>query len=219
VHDGDLEPISGATLPLSAPGTAPAQVSFTPDGNRLIVSERATQQFSVYSVDRDGLAAGPTTVASAGVTPFGFGFDNRHHAVVSEAAGGAPDASTVSSYDLRRDAFDIVSPAVPTTETAACWIAITPNGRYAYAGNATSMSITGFAIGRDGELTILTPDGKTGTATANVADLAISSDGRNIYARLGNGTVGAWSIDHDGTLASVGTFPGLPAGAAGIAAT
>jgi 6-phosphogluconolactonase len=219
VRDGDLEPLPSSTIALSAPGTLPAQVSFTPDGERLIVAERATQRFSVYTVGRDGVAAGPTTVASAGVTPFGFDFDNRHHAVVSEAWGGAADASTVSSYDLRRHAFDVVSPAVPTTETAACWIAITPNGRFAYSGNAASMSITGYAIGGHGELTIISPDGKTGSATASVTDLAISSDGRFIYARLGNGTVGAWSISHDGTLVPVGTFPGLPAGAAGIAAT
>jgi 6-phosphogluconolactonase (cycloisomerase 2 family) len=219
VRDGDLEPLPGSTRPLSAPGTLPAQVSFTPDGDRLIVAERATQRFSVFTVDRYGVAAGPTTVASAGVTPFGFDFDNRDHVVVSEAAGGAPDASTVSSYDLRRDDFDVISPAVPTTETAACWIAVTPNGRFAYSGNAASMSITGYAIGRRGGLTILTPDGKTGSATASVADLATSSDGRSLYARVGDGTVGAWSIKHDGTLSSIGTFPGLPAGAAGIAAT
>ncbi len=111
--DGDLEPIAGSTLPLSASGTQPAQVSFTPDGDRLIVSERATQRFSVYAVDRDGVAAGPSTIASAGVTPFGFDFDNRHRLVVSEAAGGATDASTVSSYDVRRGAFDVIEPGRP----------------------------------------------------------------------------------------------------------
>ena len=210
VHDGDLEPITGSTVPLSASGTAPAQVSFTPDGDRLIVAERATQRFSVYTVGRDGLAAGPTTIASAGMTPFGFDFDNRHHLVVSEAAGGALDASTVSSYDLRRDAFDVVSPAVPTTETAACWIAITPNGRFAYAGNAASMSITGYTIGGHGELTILTPDGKTASATASVTDLATTTDGRFIYARLGNGTVGAWSINHTGHSPPSARSPGFP---------
>ena len=37
-HDGDLEPIAGSTRPLSAAATAPAQVSFTPDGEQLIVT-------------------------------------------------------------------------------------------------------------------------------------------------------------------------------------
>ena len=54
---------------------------------------------------------------------------------------------------------------------------------------------------------------------AGVTDLATTADGRFLYARMGDGTVGAWTIERDGSLASVGAFPGLPAGAAGIAAT
>jgi hypothetical protein len=46
---------------------------------------------------------------------------------VSEAMGGIADASAVSSYDLRRDGFSVVSRSVPTTETSACWIAVTPD--------------------------------------------------------------------------------------------
>ena len=132
---------------------------------------------------------------------------------------GAPDASAVSSYDLRRGGFTLVSPSVPTTETSACWIAITPDGRFAYSGNAASQSITGYEIGRRGELSILTPDGKTASGHAGVTDLSISSDGRWLYARMGDGTVGAWTIESDGTLTPLGSFPGLPAGAVGIAAT
>ena len=49
-HDGDLEPIAGSTRPLSAAATAPAQVSFTPDGEQLIVTERATKKIDVYDV-------------------------------------------------------------------------------------------------------------------------------------------------------------------------
>ena len=151
-------------------------------------------------------------MASSGVTPFGFDFDNRDHLIVSEAMGGAADGSAVSSYDLRRGGFDVVSPSVPTTETAACWIAITPNGRYAYSGNAASMSITGYAIGGHGELTILTADGKTGSGTASVTDLATSSDGRFLYARMGDGTVGGWAIGHDGTLTPRRHVPRRPSG-------
>ena len=36
---------------------------------------------------------------------------------------------------------------------------------------------------------------------------------------MGDGTVGAWTIESDGTLTPLGSFPGLPAGAVGIAAT
>ena len=204
VDDGDLEPLAGSTLPLSGNGTQPAQVSFSPNGNRLVVTERATNLIDVYDVDADGRAAGPIVVASAGVTPFGFGFDERGHVIVSEAAGGAPDGSSVSSYAPTPVGLQVVSPAVPTTETAACWIATTPNGRFAYAGNAGTNSITGYRVGRDGALTILTPDGKTATAAAGVTDLAVSANGHFLYARLGNGTVGGYVIGRDGSLTSLG---------------
>ena len=85
----------------------------------------------------------PAIGHSSDATPFGFEFDRRNHIIVSEAMGRTPDAGAVSSYDLRRGGFTLVSPSAPTTETAARWIAITPDGRYPYSGNAASQSITG----------------------------------------------------------------------------
>lgn len=215
---GDLEPLAGSTRPLSAAGTAPAQVSFSPDGRALVVTERATQRIDLYAVGGDGLATGPTVVPSAGATPFGFGFDNRGTLIVSEAFGGAPDASAVSSYRLAGGGLDTVSASVTTTETAACWIAVTANGRFAYAGNAGTSSVTGYRVAPDGAIDILDADGKTGSSAAGVTDLAVSRDSRYLYARLGNRTVDAWAIAADGSLAPLGPVPGLPAGAAGIAA-
>ena len=219
VEGGDLEPIVGSARPLSGPATAPAQVSFSPDGRQLVVTERATQRIDLYSVGADGVADGPTVLASAGATPFGFGFDNKGHVIVSEAFGGAANGSAVSSYELAAGRLDVVSPSVSTTETAACWIAVTTNGRYAYAGNAGTASVTGYAVAPDGSLEILDADGKTASAAAGVTDLAVSRSSQHLYARLGNGTVGAWEIAADGSLTDLGAVPGLPAGAAGIAAS
>jgi 6-phosphogluconolactonase (cycloisomerase 2 family) len=219
VEDGDLEPLAGSSRALSGGATAPAQVSFTPDGRQLVVAERATQRLDLFDVGADGYADGPTAVDSAGVTPFGFGFDNKDHLIVSEAFGGAADSSAVSSYRLTGGGLDVVSPSVPTTETAACWIAVTQNGKYAYAGNAGTASVTGYRVAPDGSLAILDADGKTASAAAGVTDLATSRDSRHLYGRLGNGTVGAWHIAADGSLEDLGPVPGLPAGAAGIAAS
>ncbi|MGH9223945.1 MAG: hypothetical protein ACRD2W_09235 [Acidimicrobiales bacterium] len=110
--------------------------SFTPDGRRLVVTERATNQIDLYAVGADGLASGPAVFPSPGVTPFGFDFDRRGNVIVSEALGGGADASAVSSLALQwTGGVSVISASVPTTETAACWIATT-NGCYAYAGNA-----------------------------------------------------------------------------------
>jgi len=215
---GDLEPLAGSTQPLSGAGTAPAQVSFTPDGAQLVVTERATQKIDVYAIDDAGRASGPTVLPSAGATPFGFGFDNKGHLVVSEAFGGAADASAVSTYSVGNGTLDVVTPSAPTTETAACWIAVTGSGRFAYAGNAGG-SVTGYGVAPDGSLSILDADGRTAAPGAGVTDLAISRNSQFLYARLGNGSVGAWAIDADGHLTNLGPAAGLPAGAAGIAAS
>ena len=218
VHQGVLTPIANSTRPLSGAGTNPAQVSFTPDGRQLVVTERATNQLDLYSVDGAGLASAPTVVPSAGQTPFGFEFDARGHLIVSEAFGGEIDASAVSSYDVGTGTLQVVSPSVPTTETAACWIATTENGRYAYAGNTGSNSISGYRVGNGGSLTLLTPDGRTGVAAGAVTDLAMSAGSRFLYARLGDGTVGAYQVRPDGSLEMLAPAPGLPTGAVGLAA-
>jgi 6-phosphogluconolactonase (cycloisomerase 2 family) len=218
VDDGEIAPIAGSSRPTSGPTAAPGQVSFSPNGAQLIVAERGTQQFGVYPVDAEGVAGTPTFVASSGAVPFGFDFAHRRHLIASEAAG-APGGSAVSSYVLGEGSLNVVSASVPTTEGAACWIVTTKDGKFAYSGNAATSSVTGFRVGRDGSLTILDDDGKTGEALVGVTDLAVSRNSKYLYGRLGgNGTVGVWAIAADGSLTDLGPVPGLPAGAAGMAA-
>lgn len=215
---GTLQQLAGSTRPLSGTATGPAQVSFSPDGDQLVVTEKATQSIDLYDVGEDGYASGPNVQHSAGVTPFGFGFDNKNHLIVSEAFAGAPDASAVSSYRLHDGGLLSVSPSVATTETAACWIAVTGNGRFAYAGNAGG-SVSGYRVAPDGSLTLLNADGRTAAPGAGVLDLAVSNNSQFLYARLGNGSIAGWAIAADGSLSVVDVEAGLPAGAVGIAAT
>ena len=77
---GDLTPIPNSMRYLSnngignAPG--PAQVSFNPEGNILIVTEKPVNKILSYTVGADGVANGPNVFSSAGNTPFGFSFRN-----------------------------------------------------------------------------------------------------------------------------------------------
>ena len=95
--NGALSPLAGSVRGLSGSGTAPAQISFTPWGDALVVTEKATNLITVFRVDEDGLPGPAVVNASAGATPFGFDFDRYGHLLVSEAAGGAPDAVTPQS--------------------------------------------------------------------------------------------------------------------------
>lgn len=219
-NDGSLQAVPGSTRPLSGNATAPAQVSFSPDGKLLAVTERATNNIDTYTVDADGVAAGPKVFASSGATPFGFAFGKRGTLIVSEA-NGAPGASAASSYIYDGAGnLSLVSGSVSTAQGAACWTVITKNGRYAYTANAGSGSITGFSIGKDGELTLLDTDGRTGVTGdgSGPSDMALSHNSQFLYVRNGRtNTVGAFALTSDGSLQPI---PGaaLPAGAAGIAA-
>lgn len=214
VADGALTELSDGTSPLSGSSTSPAQVSVTPDGGQLVVTERATNVVDVIDLDDSGRPDSIVSVPSAGAVPFGFDFDNKGHLLVSEAA-----ASTASSYDVTPAGLTTISASVATTENAACWLVATNNGRFAYTGNAGgSLSVTGFRVGNDGSLALLTPGGKTGVTPAGVTDLALSANSQFLYGRLGNGSVAGFAVNQDGSLDPVGVFAGLPVGAVGIAA-
>jgi 6-phosphogluconolactonase len=217
-NSGDLEPLAGSTRPLSSAASGPAQVSFTPDRNWLVVTEKATNRIVTYAVAADGLAQAPVSHPSAGTTPFGFAFAGRDRLIVSEAFGGAADGSATSSYRVSGGSVQMVSASVPTTETAACWVVTTPNGRFAYVSNAGSASLTGYAVSHDGVLTILDADGKTGTTNGNPLDAATNGSGRYLYTVNGNGTISAFAVASDGSLTALAGASGLPAGAVGIAA-
>jgi 6-phosphogluconolactonase (cycloisomerase 2 family) len=218
---GGLRPIHGSTRPLSgAETTDPAQVSFSPDGRTLVVTEKATNMIVTYRVRWWGLLGEPEAHESAGQTPFGFAFARRNLLLVSEAFGGAPDASTLSSYAVGNHGFfKVLDPAVATTETAACWVVVTGNGRFAYTTNTGSGSISGFKVGHRGDLELLDMDGVTASTGAGPIDMAFSRNSRYLYAlNSGDGSLSIFGVGSDGSLESVGDIPGLPAGTNGLAA-
>jgi 6-phosphogluconolactonase (cycloisomerase 2 family) len=116
-----------------------------------------------------------------------------------------------------------VSSSLPTLGAATCWIAVTPNGHFAYASSAGTSSIAGFAIANNGALTAVpgTVAGLNPSGSANI-DIAISADGKYLYSvNAAKGTLGEFAIDPaTGHLTNLGTVSGLPAagGLNGIAA-
>lgn len=219
--DGALSMIPGSTRALSGSATAPAQVSFSPDGDLLVVTERATNQIVTYTVGADGRTMDQKVFPSSGVTPFGFAFGKRGSLLVSEA-NGAPGASAASSYNIGQDGdLRLVSGSVSTNQGAACWLVITRNGRYAYTSNAGSGSITGFRVGRSGELTLLDADGRTGVTGDGTGptDLGLSHNSQFLYVRNGrSGTIGAFIVGSNGSLQTMTGALDVPSGAAGLAA-
>ena len=218
-RDGVLTQIPGSTRSLSAASVGPAEVALSADGATLVVTEKATNRLDVFDVNDDGLLGAMNVFASSGATPFGFAFGKHDQFFVSEAFGGTPHASAISSYQVTGPAaLALISPSVPTTETAACWVAVTPDGRFLYTTNAGSGTVSGYGIRPDGTIALLDGDGVTGVTGGGVTDVTLTSNGRYLYAlRSGAGAIAIFRVEEHGALTALGTMS-VPMGANGIAA-
>lgn len=214
---GQLQQLPNSSRGLSAAGgTGPAQVSFGADGEVLVVTEKATSRITSFPVRRDGTLGPVVITPSSGATPFGFAFDRRDHLIVSEAPGSA-----ASSYRFRDDSAVpmLVSASVPNTQAAACWVAVTPNGKFAYTANAGSSSISSYSIARSGKIALVNAVAGSTGANAGALDLAVSTDGRKLFALASRSLQVVWfKVEHDGSLTTLGVGNGLPMGSAGMAA-
>jgi 6-phosphogluconolactonase len=219
--DGRLAPISGSTRALGA-GSDPAQVAFSPDGRTLLVTDRAANAIHAFALDEDGLAGTRTTNPSSGATPYGFGFTPDGTVIVTEAAGAEIGKASASSYRLNGGGeLTPVSDAVANTRSEVCWAVISRDARTAFVTNFGDGTISTYAVGQDGSIELreavaaTTVDGEPG-----IRDEALSSDGRYLYALHADACeVFAWEVGADGMLRALGSANGLPATAAGLAAS
>ena len=217
---GDLSPLAGSVQSLSGPGTGAAQIQFSNDGRVLVVTEKATNSVVTFALDHYGVPTDRQVFASPGATPFGFAVGPGRRIYVSEAAGGAAGASSVTSWHVGPDGtLDVITPTAATLQSAACWVAITPDGRFAYTTNTASGNVSAFRI-RGGELELL--DGGVAATTgpgSTPIDVTITAGGRYLHV-LNSGTdaLATFAIARDGSLRYVSEVPGLPDGANGLAA-
>lgn len=218
----NLVPIPGAIYGLSQAGAAAAQVGFSPNGEWLVVTERATDTLGVFPVLPNGMLGAGNFQPSAGQTPFGFLFRGDGTLVVSEAAGGAAGASTASSYRIGPGgALQIVSSAVATNQSAACWIAIPRSGQFAYTTNTADGTISGFALDGAGALSLLAPSGISGNLgpSARPIDFDFTTNGQFLYVLDSAGDrISAFRRQNDGSLVPLATVAAVAAGSAGLLA-
>lgn len=234
---GRVTHLNGSTRSLHAGGSnppsflvSPAQVGFSPAGDKLLVTVKGSNDIHVFTLGVDGLPSRrPVTTKSVGTRPFSFSFDARGHLLVTELFGshgvGTPNAGAVTSYALRPDGrLEVLDASVDNAQTATCWIAVDGQGRYAYATNNASATISGYRIGEDGHLRLLDDDGISARLPPGSApvDISVSRDGRFLYTvNAGRGALDAFRIEPDsGHLTPLGEVGGLPVsdGAVGLAA-
>jgi 6-phosphogluconolactonase (cycloisomerase 2 family) len=215
---GALIPLPGSARSLglangSPPNflTAPGQVGFSPDGRQLLVTTKAsTSSIDVFKVRPDGrLSASPVVNPSATPVPFAFSFDPSGQLVAGEAG-----ASSVTTYRLRPDGTLTGPQSASDGQTALCWIQRV--GPYYFVSNTGSNTLSSFRLTRSGQPVLL--NAVAASTPAGPIDLAASD--RFLYAETGlAGTVEEYAVQADGSLVSIGSVTGLPAGIEGIAAS
>ncbi|MEO7446065.1 MAG: beta-propeller fold lactonase family protein [Ferruginibacter sp.] len=216
--DGHLTAIANSTHALSSGAAGPAQVSFVNGGKVLVVTEKATNLITTFTVNGSGVPASMTVTTSAHPTPFGFAEGKDGIIYVSEAAGGMPGQSGVSAYYVADNGMvtHTGGPAL-TGQTAACWVVTNNNGKYVYSTNTGSNTVSSFATGKAGEISVLSAVAAT-TGTTPI-DAAMSNNSRYLYVlNATSGNIGGYQVHNDGSLSHNGSAGSLPSGTVGMIA-
>ena len=186
----------------------------------LYVAEVGTSLIDTYSINFDGTPSEDRIQNSFGNAPFAFAFDPRDNLLVTEVreASGTVGQGAVTSYQLKRDGIlNTISGSVPDSQTAPCWIAITPDGRFAYAVNTGSAVISGYQVGYNGELSLL-GNGVTAQTASAPLDNALTRNGRFMYDVTGGGLISGYQVEADGSLTPLNLPVTVPPGSRGLVA-
>ncbi len=212
--NGKLSAIPNSTRPLSTGNSGPAQVSFVNDGRALVVTEKSTNTLTSYASNGT-----MHTLPSAHPTPFGFATGANGNIFVSEAAGGAAGASTLSSYHIDNNGIlTLLAGPVANMQSAACWVAMTGNGKYAYTTNTSSNNISTYDINSHTGSIKLGAAIAAGTGQGPI-DAAFSSNSKYLYILTpGSNTINCFKVLSDGSLSASQTIDGVAGSAAGLAA-
>ena len=221
IAGGRLHPISGSQRSLGLGNgnppaflQSPAQVGFTPDGSKLIITMKGNGGGSVYvyGVSPDGRLSASPTITAVGGNAFAFVFDPAGRLVIVNAA-----FANLSSYTVNGDgSLSLISAGASDGQSAACWVTRV-SGEYVVA-NAGSGSLSRYTIDNTGTVALAQSPAATGIPGA--VDMAASSDGHFLYAQSGgSGTVKGFAVNSDGSLTPVGSWT-IPNGSGqeGIAA-
>jgi 6-phosphogluconolactonase len=219
---GTLTTITGSNLPLSANAAGPAQIAFSPNGEYLYVTEKMTNMITSFEVDASGLATSDMSFPSTGVTPFGFSIARDNYMVVSNANApggmGLPNASSCTSYSgINPGNLHAVNGAVANNQTAACWVATTKYGRFAYVANTGSDNISSYYVSPWGGIYVV--HAVSASAGDAPADIAVAANNYYVYNINGmSHSISGYHRAFLGDLVANGTITGLPDHAAGLVA-
>ena len=140
---GRIKAISNSIKFLTSGNSGPGSLSFSPDGQFLLVTEKLNNRIDAFHVQLDGTLGPIAVTAAVGPGTFAVVFAPNGAALVSETGPtGGSNASAISSYAaLPNGTLSPISASVPTQGAATCWQAVTPDGRFVYTSNSGTRSL------------------------------------------------------------------------------
>jgi 6-phosphogluconolactonase len=236
--NGKLHALAGSMRSLFDPGkaSAAAMIGFDSTAKTLTVSERGKifdpvamtfigsgpDMIDTFKVGANGLTAAPVGNPSVGEDPFGFGYTKNNNLFMTDSGV----SGTVSTYSLNT----ATGHETPVDHKAAggsapCWVVFSKNQTHAWVTNSLTASVTSFALGANGSLTL---QGVVPATNDSALDEGSSRDGRFLYV-ISTKVVGTvftstlvdiYRTAADGSLTHIGKTGVLPfPGASGLAAS
>lgn len=189
--DGRLMPLANSTVAFPK-GEGPAQVEFNPQGAALLATAgfqtEGAEGSRVYSfkVAGDGrLIAGPDSPVKPNGSIGTVGFSWSKDGTLAYVSTFKGSAVVTVAVDPKTAAIKQVGMPTEDDQRAACWTAISSDGRTLYVGNFVSNSISVFDV-EGSKLTLLGSIPRRGADTKDTKDIELSSDGKYLYA-IGSG--------------------------------
>jgi 6-phosphogluconolactonase len=222
--DGDnLEPISNSTRELSGEAESGcAQVTFSPNGKALVVTERLAEPselahaegdngvFVVFPVQENGTLGEKKVLNTSGTGPFGFTFTKKNVLIVAEQVALEAHTGQGSSYQLDdKGALNATGPAVGNFGTDPCWVVVTDDQKYAFVSSALGDGqLSTYAIGENGSIRLHDPvatspneDSANDNVEFGATDIALSRDSKYLYQLNSTmGYINVHRVEKDGSL-------------------
>ena len=214
---GTLTDIEGSTQSLSGTAVDAPQISFTPNGDWIAVTEKATNIISTFKVKLDGSVNKGIFTASIGKTPFGFEFSRSRFMIVSNAVGGGAGAGSATSYITGNNGVPKnINGAIANFESAPCWVAVTKHGRFAYITNTASNNISSYYVDSQGALYLVQKE--AAKTDGGPLDIVVAENNYFVYElNSKSNTIGGYYRKLMGELEFISSASNLPAPATGLA--
>ena len=222
--DGDnLEPIPNSTRELSGEAESGcAQVSFSPNGKTVVVTERLAKPselgqgeddngvFVAFPVQENGTLGEKKVLNTSGTGPFGFTFTKKNVLIVAEQVALQPHTGQGSSYQLDdKGALNPTGPTVGNFGTDPCWVVVTDDQKYAFVSSALGDGqLSTYAIEENGSIRLHDPvatspteDSVNDNVELGATDIALSRDSKYLYQlNSTRGYINVHRVEKDGSL-------------------